>query len=281
MLLHKVDSINNPFGGADYITELKLDGIRLLIVKAPSKDFRIFTRHGTDVTRRMPELHDFARSLPPDTVIDGEVILSDSSGAPDFEALMERFHITNSLKVASASVTHPLTYCPFDVIRVDGRPLTRLPLIDRKAELTSLLAVQPAHVAPVSYVEGNAEAYFNVVKERNLEGVVVKRAASPYYVNKRSKDWLKHVNYAQEDVLITGYRTAGDFGWLLAFEDGKPAGILELGVPAAARHTVYRAAIADEAKGIARLKEPIPCRVKYRNLTKAGYLRLPSFVTFL
>nr|WP_317853539.1 hypothetical protein [Neobacillus sp. Marseille-Q6967] len=53
---------------------------------------------------------------------------------------------------------------------------------------------------------------------------------------------------------------------------------MELGVPADARAKVYRAEISNEAEDFAYLAAPIDVRVKYRNLTKAGLLRLPSFV---
>lgn len=275
MLLHKLDNIDDPFDGADYITELKLDGIRLLIVKG-TDSYRLYTRHGTDVTARFPELYDFAVSLPANTTVDGELVQVDpTTGAPDFEALMARFRVTNATKIATAVKDAPVTYYPFDIV------VPRVPLLERKRQLTELLAVQAPHIEEVRYYHGIAAEYNDAVKGYGLEGIVVKRADSTYQKNKRSRDWLKHVNYAQEDVYVTGYRTDGDFGWLLAFENGKPAGIMELGVPTAARHAVYRASKTEGGDGVARLDEPIHCRVKYRNLTLNDYLRLPSFVTFL
>ncbi|WP_245640359.1 hypothetical protein [Neobacillus massiliamazoniensis] len=44
------------------------------------------------------------------------------------------------------------------------------------------------------------------------------------------------VNYHYADVFVVGYRKT-DFGWLLTFEDGNYAGVMELGVqPFARRH---------------------------------------------
>lgn len=78
--------------------------------------------------------------------------------------------------------------------------------------------------------------------------------------------------------MITGLRK-GEFGLLLSFLDGKPAGLIEF-MPPAERKNLYKLqrVVSEDNKFI--FIEPIKCRVKYRNLTKAGFLRIPSFVRF-
>lgn len=105
----------------------------------------------------------------------------------------------------------------------------------------------------------------------------MKRKDSRYEVGKRSQSWLKVINYQYADVLVTGYRK-GKFGWLLSDEDGKYLGVMELGVPANERAKVYNAEILRDSKCYVYLVDPINCHIKYRNLTKDGLLRLPSFV---
>jgi hypothetical protein len=77
-------------------------------------------------------------------------------------------------------------------------------------------------------------------------------------------------------VMITGLRK-GEFGLLLSFLDCKPGGHMEFMAPAE-RENLYRIqqVVSEDDKFI--YIEPIKCRVKYRNLTKAGFLRIPSFV---
>lgn len=80
-------------------------------------------------------------------------------------------------------------------------------------------------------------------------------------------------------MVVVGYRKQPkDFGWILADSEGKYMGVMELGVPAQARARVYRSDVSKETDDVAYLATPIGVRAKYRNLTKAGLLRLSSFV---
>lgn len=87
---------------------------------------------------------------------------------------------------------------------------------------------------------------------------------------------LKVINYQYDDVMITGLRK-GEFGLLLSFLDGKPAGIMEF-MPPAARKELYRLqqVVSEDIRNT--FIKPIKCRVKYRNLTKPGLLRIPSII---
>lgn len=77
-----------------------------------------------------------------------------------------------------------------------------------------------------------------MVEQQGLEGIVLKRMESRYEVGKRSQSWLKVINYQYENVLITGNRK-DEFGLLLSFLDGKPAGLMEF-MPQAERKALYR-----------------------------------------
>ncbi|WP_175577019.1 hypothetical protein [Mesobacillus boroniphilus] len=74
---------------------------------------------------------------------------------------------------------------------------------------------------------------------------------------------------------MTGYRKK-EFGWLLADKEGLYMGVMELGVPPKERAKIYRRAIVKETDDFAYV-DPVEVRVKFRNYTKAGLLRLPSF----
>lgn len=82
MLLHKID---HPFDDNEYITELKLDGIRLILSKF-NNNIKLYTRHNNEVTFMFPELLDL--DIPDGTVLDGEIIVTDAHGKPDFEAII-------------------------------------------------------------------------------------------------------------------------------------------------------------------------------------------------
>src|SRR5213595_1466909 len=103
MLLQKID---HPFDDDSYITELKLDGIRLILSKFDHK-VKLYTRHNNEVTSKFAEL--LTIDIPNGTVLDGEIIVSDSTGKPDFEAMMSRFQSKrNTLENGT------LTYVVFD-----------------------------------------------------------------------------------------------------------------------------------------------------------------------
>ncbi len=85
MLLQKID---HPFDDDNYITELKLDGFRTIWTKFDNK-VKIYTRHNNKITSKFPELINLP--IPDGTILDGEIIVTDNQGKPDFEAVMERF----------------------------------------------------------------------------------------------------------------------------------------------------------------------------------------------
>ncbi|WP_349774452.1 hypothetical protein [Mesobacillus maritimus] len=131
----------------------------------------------------------------------------------------------------------------------------------------------------MKYINGNASAYFHLVQQQGLEGIVLKRKDSRYEVGKRSHPWIKVINYQYDDVLITRLRKGG-FGLLLSFLDSKPPGVMEF-MPPAERKELYSLyqVISEDDNYI--FIEPIRFRVKYRHLTKGGLLRIPSFVGWI
>lgn len=270
MLLQKSD---RPFDDDEYITELKLDGIRQILSKFDNK-VRLYTRHHNEVTSKFPEL--LSVDIPNGTVLDGEIVVTDSAGKPDFEAMMERFQSKRS--------AHSIQYVVFDVIYYNGDKVTNKPLIERKEFLESFLTPTP-HIALVQWMYSNGEAYFELTKQHGLEGIVLKKADSTYKIGKRTHDWLKVINYQYADVFITGMRK-DEFGLLLGVEDSgkiKHAGLMEF-MNTEDRKTFYRSykdLVTEENKNFVFLEPELKCRVKFRNYTKEGKLRIPSFVEYI
>ncbi|MCP9283587.1 ATP-dependent DNA ligase [Bacillus safensis] len=260
MLLH---SIKEPFNDDSYITELKFDGIRLILSKF-NDQIKLFTRHNNEVTSKFPELLDL--DIPNGTVLDGEVIVAARDGAADFEAMMERF--------MSKKSDHSIVYCVFDVIFKNGDSIAAKPLSERKNLLYSLNLIHP-NVYVIEGIKGNASEYFNLTKEKNLEGIVLKRADSPYEINKRSRNWLKVINYEYTEVLITGY-TKEDIKFLLSYPDGSSAGFMEF-MPYEERSKFHSIKQVKSETDEYVFIDPIVCKVKHRFKTKHGKLRIPSF----
>ncbi|MGM0874494.1 MAG: ATP-dependent DNA ligase [Bacillota bacterium] len=267
MLLHKSDY---PFDDDSYITELKIDGIRIIWTKFNDK-VRIYTRHNNEVTSIYPELTNI--DLPNGCIIDGEIVVSDEeNGKPDFEATMERF--------MSKKSNHQIQYCVFDIIYLNGKKVSSLPLLQRKALLEDIIPSNHPYIATVKWMHGNGTAYFDLVKQNGLEGIVMKKVEnSPYEIGKRSYSWLKVINYQYENIYITGI-CKDEFGLLLSFLDGKPAGLMEFMPPDDRKKLNSMHRVKSETDKF-RFIESIKCRIKYRNLTKQRKLRIPSFVEWL
>jgi DNA ligase-1 len=263
MLLHKSDE---AFSNDTYLSELKYDGIRLTLSKW-NGTVRLYTRHKNEVTNRFKELLDI--DIPDGTVLDGEIIVPGTDDKPDFEAMMARF--------LSSKNEHSVQYCAFDILYYNGKSVMQRPLIERKELLEQVLPANDLFVF-VRHFEGQGEALFNLIKEQALEGVVLKKADSIYKPGTRSPNWLKVINYQYEDIFITGLRKK-EFGLLLSFKDGSPAGMLEFMKPGDKKifYAAYKEHVSNESDDFIYLDPALSGTVKYRNLTKKGYLRIPSF----
>ncbi|WHY74533.1 RNA ligase family protein [Fictibacillus enclensis] len=143
---------------------------------------KLYTRHSNDISARFAELLSYP--LPDGTILDGELVVTDETGKPDFESCMQRFF---------RSKGH--TYCVFDILYYKGRDVTSLPLEERKLLLFDVLPDDSSLMAKVKTLSGlNGEQLFSLCCSQSLEGIVLKRKDSAYTVGQRSKHWLKVIN---------------------------------------------------------------------------------------
>jgi bifunctional non-homologous end joining protein LigD len=179
--------------GAQWVWEIKLDGYRALAVKSGTA-VTLFSRRRKSLNRQFPYIVEALANLPEGTVLDGEIVAIDDSGRPDFN-LLQKFR-------AEASRIH---YYVFDLLCWSDRDLTRLPLVERRALLKSLVVVEDKRIRAWEYVEAAPKDLLSTVREQGLEGIIGKQKDSHYQPGKRSGAWIKHrVNRGQEFV-IGGY----------------------------------------------------------------------------
>jgi ATP dependent DNA ligase domain len=133
---------------ADATEEIKLDGYRALAVKS-STGLTLFSRNKKSLNRQFPYIVEALANLPDGTVVDGELVAIDDSGRPDFNRL-QNFR-------AEASRIH---YYVFDLLCWKNRDLTRLPLVERRALLKSLVVVHDKRIRISDYVEATPNASF-------------------------------------------------------------------------------------------------------------------------
>jgi bifunctional non-homologous end joining protein LigD len=213
MLCHTADA---PFSSDDWVFELKYDGFRLAgFGGAGLGELRY--RSGQDSTLRYPELTSALRALPiPGVVLDGEIVMFDGDGRPDFHRLAVRAQIHRTSEIQRAALATPVTYMVFDLLGAAGYDLRGLPLLVRKSLLARILpAIGPLKLA--EHIPSQGEALLAQVVARGLEGVVAKRADAPYRAT-RSRDWLKIKREPEADFAVCGYtapkRSRAGFGAL-------------------------------------------------------------------
>lgn len=180
---------DDAFSDPAWIFELKLDGYRMLAARVAGEPL-LLTRNGHDATPSFPEIARALRKLPFDgLVIDGEVVVHDESGLPSFQRLQGRARLSRPLGIGRAAVERPASFYAFDLLGFEGYDLRRLPLTDRRRLLYPL--IPPAGPLRHSeHFEQDGERLFERVQQMDLEGVIAKRADSPY-VGGRSSSWLK------------------------------------------------------------------------------------------
>lgn len=280
-----LDTRSEPFDSADFIFEPKSNGVRLLYVKAADRTL-LYTRHGTDITTRFPEL--LTLDIPAGTTLDGEVVCYDPDNplAEDFEAVMARLNTTKLTNVKVASLKRPSTYIVFDILAHKGEPVTQLPLMVRKALLASVV-VDTAHVKKVLSVPDVGITLFDTIKRFELEGIVAKRKESVYYVDRRPKDtWYKIINWRYAECYIIGYRKEST-GWYLAEErdgDLEMIGTAEFGISPdhrAAFYGVAKSIFVNSTRDSVWIQPLLRCRVKHRGYLRSGNAMTPIFVEFI
>ena len=125
--------------GAEWRYEPKLDGFRGLLWRSGTGQVRLLSRNLKDLSPLLPELLRAGDSLPPDTVLDGEIVIADDKGSADFSALQER--LSMGRRAAShMTLVKPAVLLTFDAVRRAGADLTGCPLRERRTVLEGLLA---------------------------------------------------------------------------------------------------------------------------------------------
>lgn len=202
--------------GDEWLYEMKYDGYRILAYLEGSS-VRLITRNGHDYTEKF---HDIVYSLIDwaagrSMVLDGEMVITDEHGKTDFQALQ------NYLKNHRG---RNLTYIIFDLLALDGQDLRGRRLIERKEMLEALMKDAPGNLYYSRHVTGNGKASFLAACQRNMEGIIGKKADS-VYSGTRSGDWIKLKCDTRQEFVIGGYtlstkKTSGVSSLLLGVYEG-------------------------------------------------------------
>ena len=177
----------------DFIYEIKWDGYRA-IAEIRKGEIKLYSRNGLDFSGRFPAVFKALKEIGHDCILDGEIVLLNDKGLPDFQKLQ---HYETNLK-------YPLVYYVFDLLELNGKDTTVLPLLNRKELLKELLGKQDI-IRYCDHVTGNGAAFLAKTKEQGIEGVIGKLKDSQYKPGIRSKEWLKFKNVQTAEVIIAGF----------------------------------------------------------------------------
>lgn len=194
---------SQPFDNDEWIYELKLDGERTLAY-LDRKGTLLVNKRSIRLLAKFPELATLNDSVHCRCILDGELVIVDENGHPDFEEVKRRGLMTRKMAIERAAESRPAVFVVFDVLYDIDQDITRLPLMERKAVLDNLVK-DNAQISVARYVEKQGIAFYDLAKKRHLEGIVAKRKDSIYVPGKRTKDWVKIKNLMDDDYIICGY----------------------------------------------------------------------------
>jgi DNA ligase D-like protein (predicted ligase) len=212
--------VDAPFSDPGWLFERKLDGIRCGAIRRAGR-VRLQSRTGEPLNRSYPELVDALEGGGPDAIADGEIVAF-RGGVTSFSRLQGRMQIRDPERARRSRIAVYLYL--FDLLELDGADLRERPLRERKRALRRAAAFR-GHVRFTPHRVAEGEAYFREACRRGWEGVIAKRADSPYAAT-RSRDWRKIKCSRAQELVIGGWTapkgTRQRLGALLVgyFEDG-------------------------------------------------------------
>ena len=287
---------DEPFDKPGWVFEVKWDGYRA-VAALDGKKVELLSRNAKSFNEKFYVVHDALKALNIRAVLDGEIVVLGENGQADFGALQ------NWRSEADGS----LIYFVFDIIWYEGKDLQDLPLTERRKILEKVLKTSDK-IRLSEIFETSGTEFFKVAQKMNLEGIMAKKADSLYEMGNRSRDWLKIKTSARQEVVIGGYTkndgTAKPFSSLLVgvYEKGKLHYTGKIGtgfnisqqkkmLSTFSKH-IRKTNPFDELPDINKpsrfrpnppdatatwLDPVLVCEVSYRELTRDGIMRHPSF----
>ncbi|MEB0039307.1 MULTISPECIES: DNA ligase D [unclassified Pseudomonas] len=278
--------------GGDWRYEIKFDGYRIM-ARIDAGKVQLFTRNGHDWTHKLPRQAEAIAGLALESAwLDGEMVVANDEGVPDFQALQNAFEVGRSGNIV---------YYLFDLPYLNGMDLREVPLQQRRAALSQLLERSEDDILRFSEDFGEEpDALLNSACQMKMEGLIGKRVGSSY-TSRRSGDWIKLKCKRRQEFIVVGYSepkgARSKFGaLLLGLHDAdsgelRYAGKVGTGFNEATLNTIFdqlvplemkKAAVVNpptgfEAKGVHWLKPVLLAEVAFAEITKEGSVRHAVF----
>jgi len=289
--------VNEPFDSPGWIYEVKWDGYRALAF-IDNGTVELSSRNSKSFNEKFYPLYEELKAWKMNsTIIDGEIVSLNDNGTADF----------SSLQGWRSEADGALVYYVFDILFYEGKDMMQLPLSERRKLLKEVLPVSE-NIKLSDNFETNGIEFFKLAQKMSLEGIMAKKSDSVYIPGARSKDWLKIKTQERQEVIIGGFTknegTSKMFSSLLVgvfkdkdfvftgkigtgftvklqkelMEKFKPLIIAEsafLHQPDVNQPSRFRPN-PPKAEAV-WLKPELICEVSYREMTRDGVMRHPSF----
>ena len=276
----------------EWLYEIKFDGYRVM-ARVENGEVRLLTRNGHDWTHKLPRQAEALAALGLESAwLDGEMVVANDQGVPDFQALQNAFEAGSSGKIA---------YYLFDMPYLNGMDLRKVPVQERRAALAAVLEPNESSLLRFSDAfEETPEALLNSACQMQMEGLIGKRVGSTY-VSRRSNDWIKLKCKNRQEFVVVGFSepkgARSAFGaLLLGLHDAdsgqlRYAGKVGTGFNETTLKSIYqqllpletkKAAVVNpptgyEAKGVHWLEPTLLAEVAFAEMTKDGSVRHAVF----
>ncbi|MEO6327308.1 MAG: DNA ligase D [Ginsengibacter sp.] len=274
------------FDDDQWLFEIKWDGYRA-IAEIEIDNIKLYSRNGITFENSYPLVVRELKAIKENCVLDGEIVVINDEGRPEFQLLQ---HYEDN--------THrPIQFYVFDILSLNAHDTCAFPLIERKELLRKVIKKNEV-IKYSDHIIGQGKSFFEVTREKKLEGIMAKRCDSQYYKGKRTKEWIKIKHNQTQEAIIAGYTKAGGsrkyFGALiLGIRDGeklKYIGHTGAGFNQQSLAEMYarlQPLIQKQSPFDEKVKTNMPptwvkpelvCEIKFAEVTNDGKLRHPVFL---
>lgn len=179
--------------GDDWIYELKWDGFRAMAVLLNNRK-DLFSRNQKNFNQKYYPIYNELLQFQFNVVLDGEIVVLDKNGYPDFAALQQW----------RSEADGNIVYYVFDILWLEGLDLLKVPYSERRSLLEKIIPEKGIiRINPSLDAEG--PVLFEAARKMSLEGIIAKKGSSSYAPGIRSKDWLKIKTQAHQELIVGGY----------------------------------------------------------------------------
>ena len=257
--------------------EWKYDGARVQIHKE-GDSVAVFSRRMENVTASLPEIVMAARQITAKSaILDGEAVAIGKDGRPmAFQEILKRFRRKYNVEKLAAQI--PLRLFLFDLIYLDGKSVTHLPLSERRALLEK---IANPNILADQVLSGSVEAAEEIYRQAlaaGHEGLILKNPNSVYAPGKRGKNWLKIKPVMETlDLVVIGAkwgegRRASFLGsYRLGCRDTATGNILDMGFVATGLSDEALAELTDMFRELILLEKGMEVEIKPAVVFEVAY----------